>query len=183
MKIIWYCLICNKSWNPSLALIAQNWSANCNFAHGQSINSSTLGNLGIGQNIFYSAPAPVPPVNISVGILAWFNEKADFTYNTNTCATGKVCGHYTQVSHSVCVWTHVLSRRRAQVKIKVTEGIESTHLQSEERGNNSTRLRVHRVALFTFNSRSNIMPINDGNWNSMNFCPKPLYSYQRPKHS
>ena len=27
----------------------------------------------------------------------WGSEKADYDYNTNTCAPGKVCGHYTQV--------------------------------------------------------------------------------------
>ena len=28
---------------------------------------------------------------------AWYNEKADYTLATNSCASGKVCGHYTQV--------------------------------------------------------------------------------------
>ncbi|KAK4849585.1 hypothetical protein QYF36_026341 [Acer negundo] len=27
----------------------------------------------------------------------WVNEKSDYDYNSNTCAPGKVCGHYTQV--------------------------------------------------------------------------------------
>ncbi|WOH04838.1 hypothetical protein DCAR_0624250 [Daucus carota subsp. sativus] len=27
----------------------------------------------------------------------WVAEKADYNYATNTCASGKVCGHYTQV--------------------------------------------------------------------------------------
>ena len=28
---------------------------------------------------------------------SWGAEKKDYTYASNTCATGKVCGHYTQV--------------------------------------------------------------------------------------
>ena len=34
---------------------------------------------------------------------AWDNEKPDYTLSTNTCAAGKVCGHYTQV-----VWANSL---------------------------------------------------------------------------
>ena len=26
----------------------------------------------------------------------WVNEKANYNYNSNSCASGKVCGHYTQ---------------------------------------------------------------------------------------
>ena len=26
----------------------------------------------------------------------WNNEKVDYDYGTNSCASGKVCGHYTQ---------------------------------------------------------------------------------------
>ena len=30
-------------------------------------------------------------------VTAWADEKVDYTYATNTCAAGKVCGHYTQL--------------------------------------------------------------------------------------
>ncbi|CAN0920980.1 Pathogenesis-related protein 1 [Linum grandiflorum] len=30
-------------------------------------------------------------------VAMWVSEKVDYDYNTNTCAPGKVCGHYTQV--------------------------------------------------------------------------------------
>ncbi|RHN71758.1 hypothetical protein MtrunA17_Chr2g0280301 [Medicago truncatula] len=33
----------------------------------------------------------------SDAVKLWVNEKADYDYNSNTCASGKVCGHYTQV--------------------------------------------------------------------------------------
>jgi len=30
-------------------------------------------------------------------VVAWDGEKSDYTFATRTCASGKVCGHYTQV--------------------------------------------------------------------------------------
>ncbi|CAN0920981.1 Pathogenesis-related protein 1 [Linum grandiflorum] len=30
-------------------------------------------------------------------VAMWVEEKADYDYDTNTCALGKMCGHYTQV--------------------------------------------------------------------------------------
>ena len=44
----------------------------------------------------------------------WWAEKAYYTYSSNTCASGKVCGHYTQMAwassnnlgcaHKSCSW-------------------------------------------------------------------------------
>jgi pathogenesis-related protein 1 len=30
-------------------------------------------------------------------VTAWINEKPDYSYANNSCATGKMCGHYTQI--------------------------------------------------------------------------------------
>ncbi|CAH8369080.1 unnamed protein product [Eruca vesicaria subsp. sativa] len=30
-------------------------------------------------------------------VAMWVNEQFDYDYSSNTCASGKVCGHYTQV--------------------------------------------------------------------------------------
>ncbi|MEM6522020.1 MAG: CAP domain-containing protein, partial [Cyanobacteria bacterium P01_C01_bin.70] len=30
-------------------------------------------------------------------VAAWVAEKADYDYASNSCASGKVCGHYTQI--------------------------------------------------------------------------------------
>jgi pathogenesis-related protein 1 len=77
-----------------LAFIAQDWSDRCVYRHGQGINSSTLQQLGIGQNIYASYGMAM---NVIGGVTSWFNEKTDYTLSSNTCAAGKVCGHYTQV--------------------------------------------------------------------------------------
>ncbi|CAF2031761.1 unnamed protein product [Brassica oleracea] len=34
----------------------------------------------------------------------WVNEKNDYFYNSNTCRSGKACGHYTQVVWRNSVW-------------------------------------------------------------------------------
>ena len=62
------------------------------------------GAAGLGENLFWgsalmysngtSKPQAVTPTQATD---AWGNEKNDYTYATNTCAAGKVCGHYTQV--------------------------------------------------------------------------------------
>ena len=52
-------------------------------------------------------------MNLTAGIQAWYDEKADYHLDTQTCADGAVCGHYTQVPLSAtCVTRSVVARRR-----------------------------------------------------------------------
>lgn len=50
-------------------------------------------NSGYGENLFASTSVS----NTAAVITSWADEAANYTHDTNTCATGKVCGHYTQV--------------------------------------------------------------------------------------
>jgi Cysteine-rich secretory protein family len=77
-----------------LAALAQNWSANCVWKRGQGFSSSSLDDLGIGQNLYASKP---PPINLSASVTFWFNEKPFYSLVNNNCTAAKVCGHYTQV--------------------------------------------------------------------------------------
>ncbi|KAJ1396583.1 Ves allergen [Sesbania bispinosa] len=45
----------------------------------------------------------------------WVNEKADYDYNSNSCASGKQCGHYTQV-----VWKN--TKRVGCAKVRCNNG-------------------------------------------------------------
>ena len=45
----------------------------------------------------------------------WVNEKADYNYNSNSCASGKVCGHLTQV-----VWKN--TKRIGCAKVRCNNG-------------------------------------------------------------
>ncbi len=86
-------------WDPDLALVAQTWAEKC------IDNENPIGlidhNAGrsdtypgyVGENIYGSSGG-------ATGVAAaglWIAEKPDYDYATNTCAQGKVCGHYTQV--------------------------------------------------------------------------------------
>ncbi|GJY40645.1 pathogenesis-related protein 1 [Tanacetum coccineum] len=72
----------------SLLSFAQNYAnqrqADCQLVHSQ--------NGPYGENLAWgTALTGASAVNL------WVGEKADYDYNSNTCAPGKTCGHYTQV--------------------------------------------------------------------------------------
>ena len=73
-------------WDDSIAAEAQSWANNCRFIHG--------GHPNEGQNI-YSAGGFVPTPSDVVN--SWASEASFYNYNTNSCASGKQCGHYTQI--------------------------------------------------------------------------------------
>jgi pathogenesis-related protein 1 len=39
----------------------------------------------------------VQPITPTQAIDSWGSEKENYSYATNSCAAGKVCGHYTQI--------------------------------------------------------------------------------------
>lgn len=76
-------------WNATVAAYAQTYAnqmaATCNLVHS---NGPYGENLAWGSSSTFTGTAAV---NL------WVAEKQYYTYSTNTCAAGKVCGHYTQV--------------------------------------------------------------------------------------
>ncbi len=73
------------TWNTTVVAAAQKVANTCVFKHS--------GN-GYGENI-YAAAGSIPTA--SAVVKSWTSESVNYNYNTNTCAAGKVCGHYTQV--------------------------------------------------------------------------------------
>ncbi|GJR34171.1 pathogenesis-related protein 1-like protein [Tanacetum coccineum] len=75
-------------WDERVASFAQNYAnqrqADCQLVHSQ--NGPYGENLALGTELTGASA-----VNL------WVGEKADYDYNSNTCAPEKVCGHYTQV--------------------------------------------------------------------------------------
>jgi hypothetical protein len=51
------------------------------------------GTGGLGENIAAGAPSQT----VASAVSSWINEVANYDHATNTCAAGKVCGHYTQI--------------------------------------------------------------------------------------
>ncbi|HUH01683.1 MAG TPA: CAP domain-containing protein [Kofleriaceae bacterium] len=86
-------------WDPALAAVAQAWVEQC------VDNESPIGlidhNAGrsddypgyVGENIYGSGGNATGPAAVAL----WVSEESDYDYATNTCAPGKICGHYTQV--------------------------------------------------------------------------------------
>ncbi len=88
-------------WSVSLAEIAQTY-ANKQKAVGCKMKHS--GAKGLGENIYwasaitYSSGKSKPQDITSTKVTdSWGSEKANYTYSSNSCASGKVCGHYTQI--------------------------------------------------------------------------------------
>jgi len=81
-------------WNDLLASMAKTWAAGCVWEHGQPpVDTSSLPSPGVGQNMYMSSPS----INVTAAVQSWYDEKYDYNYESNTCADGRACGHYTQV--------------------------------------------------------------------------------------
>lgn len=88
-------------WSTSLALSAQTWaeqlkSRGCNMVHS--------GSPGLGENLYWASAVTwssgrteeqaVSPADV---VSSWAKEKENYSYQTDSCARGQMCGHYTQV--------------------------------------------------------------------------------------
>lgn len=78
------------SWSPQLASYAQEWANRLlredKFEHRQ--------NSRYGENLAWASGQLLSPQQV---VNMWGNEVKDYTYATNSCKPGKVCGHYTQI--------------------------------------------------------------------------------------
>ncbi|XP_071500169.1 peptidase inhibitor R3HDML-like [Diadema antillarum] len=79
-------------WDAELAASAQAWADQCTFSHDDSSDRRTDEWWWVGQNIAYGFG-----YSMTSYIDSWNDEKVDYDYASNTCASGAVCGHYTQV--------------------------------------------------------------------------------------
>jgi Cysteine-rich secretory protein family len=80
-------------WDETLAAVAQSWANQGVLAHNPNRSSQYqgLGGSGyVGENLALGA-------STTRQVALWIAERASFNALTNTCATGAVCGHYTQV--------------------------------------------------------------------------------------
>ncbi len=86
------------TWDTTIVTTAQAWANNCTWAHN-------AGRGSLGENIYASTANPSP---VSV-VSNWASEAQYYNFASNTCATGQVCGHYTQI-----VWRNTLRLGCAQ---------------------------------------------------------------------
>jgi uncharacterized protein YkwD len=85
------------TWDANLAGLAQDW-ANQVVGQNPTPHRPADQRPGIGENTFMadSIGAPVDQ-SISAAMQFWASEQQYYSYDTNTCAAGQQCGHYTQV--------------------------------------------------------------------------------------
>jgi pathogenesis-related protein 1 len=84
------------TWDPIAAQVAQAWANKCTWMHNPDASAeydALGGSGGLGENIAAGAPSET----VAGAVASWVNEEANYTHATNTCASGQVCGHYTQI--------------------------------------------------------------------------------------
>lgn len=77
-------------WSANLSNSSNTWATRCVWQHS--------GTPNVGENL-YATTQRVHPLLFkpSDSVNSWGEERIYYSYATNSCIPGKVCGHYTQV--------------------------------------------------------------------------------------
>lgn len=89
--------VAGLTYSTSLAASAQAWADQLK-TKGNCMQHS--GTPGVGENLYWGTWTPTSADVVDM----WASEKAYYDYATNSCASGQICGHYTQV-----VWRNTTS--------------------------------------------------------------------------
>lgn len=86
-------------WSSILTESAQRWAD-----HLANENDCSMRHSGPGENLYWASAVRyssgrrgVQSVTADQVAKAWGDERHDYDHSSNTCARGKVCGHYTQM--------------------------------------------------------------------------------------
>jgi pathogenesis-related protein 1 len=94
------------TWSPEMAAFAQQWAEaldgqGCDMRHRPKTGPYAQ---RYGENLYSASPVIWSDGRTEVQLVApgavvdsWDSEKIDYDYASNSCAGGKVCGHYTQL--------------------------------------------------------------------------------------
>ena len=82
------------TWSASAEAVAQAWAAGCVYKHNAGRSADGISR---GENIAATAPGGRADATPAYVVGLWAGEWPDYAYSTNSCASGQVCGHYTQV--------------------------------------------------------------------------------------
>jgi len=80
----------NLSWSNSIASLTQE---HANYLGQNGIIEHDPSNYLYGENIAVANY----PINYTDAINMWYEEKSLYNYSTNSCYSGEICGHYTQL--------------------------------------------------------------------------------------
>ncbi|XP_072309643.1 glioma pathogenesis-related protein 1 [Eucyclogobius newberryi] len=113
------------SWDAGLAAIARSWARRCVFQHSPGPSEHPRFS-SLGENLWVGAPPSHFSVSLAIG--GWVNETRDYSYHTDSCRPGRMCGHYTQV-----VWAR--SNRVGCAVHLCPNGIQQTGFSSQPGAN------------------------------------------------
>lgn len=95
------------TWSSRMSSYAQEWATHlannngCKMQHRAAVGMNTL---GVGENLYWASPTQWSDGRTEIQAITsaqvsndWASEAVDYDYASNTCAVGKVCGHYTQM--------------------------------------------------------------------------------------
>uniref|UniRef100_A0A0D9V168 SCP domain-containing protein n=1 Tax=Leersia perrieri TaxID=77586 RepID=A0A0D9V168_9ORYZ len=101
------------TWDSSVQAFAENYArqraGDCSLIHSNN-------RVNLGENLFWGGAGKDWTAADAVNL--WVNERSDYNYGSNSCAQGKVCGHYTQV-----VWSTSTSIGCARVVCNGGRGV------------------------------------------------------------
>ncbi len=90
--------LANLEWDDGLATTSQTYADTLTRTKcGTLEHDASLRDVGENLSQGSATDASAPLQSGADAVAAWVSEKADYTYDSNTCAPGKACGHYTQV--------------------------------------------------------------------------------------
>ena len=94
-------------WSPKLAVHAQHWANYLATRNACVMKHRPLSGEFkriYGENIFWASPRrwsdgkiEIQPVDAQDVVFSWADEEKDYNYANNSCKSGEICGHYTQV--------------------------------------------------------------------------------------
>jgi pathogenesis-related protein 1 len=84
-------------WNSTLENYAASYAASQDKSGGSCSGSLKHSGGPYGENLYWYWTSTGALATPAQAVNAWIAEKQYYSYKNNSCATGKVCGHYTQV--------------------------------------------------------------------------------------
>ncbi|MGD1860279.1 MAG: CAP domain-containing protein [Leptolyngbyaceae cyanobacterium] len=93
--------VADLTWSADLAAYAQEWAEQLIQAGGSLRHrpAADRAQYSVGENLSSSQSSAAGGAiqHPSRVVAAWVAEQADYDYASNSCASGKICGHYTQI--------------------------------------------------------------------------------------
>lgn len=96
--------VANLVWSNRVARVAQAWANQLKNEGCAMRHSPRRRRQSYGENLYWASAVrwsnglrEVQNVSPSDVVDSWGSEKADYHYSSNSCNSGAVCGHYTQV--------------------------------------------------------------------------------------